>query len=382
MIDTKRLAERFAKLVKIDSVSREEKAVAAEIRQMALSLGAAVEEDGSATGTGSDTGNLIIRFAGSVAAPPLLLSAHMDTVEPGKGIEPVLRDGVFTSAGNTVLGADDKSAIAIMFEAVAVLQENNIPHGPIEMVITTCEEIGLQGAKHLDFSLLKAKYGYVLDTSDTEGIVTRAPAANRLSFAIHGKDAHAGVAPENGINAIHLAAKAIASLQLGRIDAETTCNIGQIQGGIATNIVPSLVTVTGEVRGHDQEVLDRVTADIVAAFQDAVEEAVRQGAKNGKPRLEYEVEHDFTMTNIPAEHPVVAIARKAARKSGRELALKTTGGGADANIFFQHGIVAGVLGTGMRDMHTVRESIRLSDMERTTQLLIDIITIHTREFES
>ncbi|MDM8526560.1 M20/M25/M40 family metallo-hydrolase, partial [Desulfococcaceae bacterium HSG8] len=333
---------------------------------------------------GSNTGNLIARFKGNTPAPPLLLNAHMDTVEPGRGITAILKDGVFTSDGTTILGADDKSAIAILFETIRVIQENNLPLCPLELVLTTCEEIGLLGAKHLDFDLITAKYGYALDATDTEGIVTRAPGADRLEFRIHGKDAHAGAAPEKGINAIWLASKAIAGLEIGRIDRETSCNIGVIEGGMATNIVPNLVTVKGEVRSHNEEKLNRVTDEIVASFRETIEN-YRQtheplsDADKDIPRVEILTERDFSHTDLPDDHPVVQIARKAAENLGRKMVSKISGGGADANIFFQKGIFAGVLGTGMRDMHTVRESVRLDDMVKTTELLLEIIKIHSKE---
>jgi tripeptide aminopeptidase len=301
----------------------------------------------------------------------------MDTVEPGKGITAVLKEGIFTSDGTTILGADDKSAIAIILETIKIIQENDLSYGPIEIVLTVCEEIGLLGAKHLDLSLIEAEYGYALDATDTEGIVTRAPSANRLEFKIHGKDAHAGAAPEKGINAISLASKAIAKLEIGRIDHETTCNIGMIEGGLAINIVPNLVTVKGEARSHDEEKLSKITNEIVTSFKEVVESYKKATSDDELPRLEVYVENDFSRTFIPDEHPVVSLACKAAENLGRKMVAKTTGGGADANILFGKGIVTGVLGTGMRDMHTVRESVRLDDMVKTVELLLEIIRVHT-----
>jgi tripeptide aminopeptidase len=278
------------------------------------------------------------------------------------------------------LGADDKSAIAVLIEMMNVIKENNITHGHIEFVLTVCEEIGLMGAKNLDFSLLTAKFGYTLDATDTEGIVIKAPAANGLEFKVHGKDAHAGAAPEKGINAISLAAKAIAALDIGRIDRETTCNIGVIQGGNAINIVPSLVTVKGEVRSHDKSKLDMVTNTIVSSFEDVVNNYINKDIDNNLPRLEVSIEKEFPNTNIPEDHPVVMLAQKAAKNLRRNMRTKITGGGADANIFFEKGIVTGVLGTGMRDMHTVRESVDIEDMVRATELLIEIIKLHSNAF--
>ena len=376
MVNRDRLGETFKFLVEIDSVSKEEGTISSEIRKILESFGAETVVDSAGDKIGGNSGNLIAKFKGNKQAPPLLLNAHMDTVEPGKGITAVLEDGIFTSDGTTILGADDKSAIAILLETIKIIQENDLPYGPIELVLTVCEEIGLLGAKHLDLSLITAEYGYALDATDTEGIVTRAPSANRLEFKIHGKDAHAGAAPEKGINAILLASKAVAKLELGRIDHETTCNIGIIEGGRAINIVPNLVTVKGEVRSHDEEKLSKITDEIVSSFKEVVENYKEASFDDGLPRLEVYVEKDFSRTHVPDDHPVVSLACKAAENLGRKMVAKTTGGGADANILFGKGIVTGVLGTGMRDMHTVRESVRLDDMVRTVELLLEIIRLH------
>ena len=376
MINPERLAETFSRLVQIDSVSRNEAAICSELRNILNDMGAETFVDDAGNAVGGNTGNLIARFRGSVDVPVMMLNAHMDTVEPGNGVKPVYKDGVFTSDGTTILGADDKSAVAILLEVLTVLQEDSLPHGPLEVVLTICEEIGLQGAKNLDISRLTAKFGYALDATDTAGIVTRAPDANHLKFVVYGKDAHAGAAPEKGINAIVIASKAIAGLTIGRIDHETTCNIGVIQGGMATNIVPNQVMINGEVRSHDPKKLADLTQTIVSAFETAVQDYVPQSAEAGRPWLEVEVIPDFTRTHIPDDHPVVILAMNAAQNLGRTLIPKITGGGADANVFFSKGIMTGVLGTGMRDMHTVREWVSLSDMLLTTELVLEIIRLH------
>jgi len=375
MIDRNRLAETFQSLVSIDSVSREEGRLARELAETLAKLGAETRFDRAGEKVGGDTGNLIAWLKGTASLPPLLLSAHMDTVEPGKGVTAVLRDGVFTSDGTTILGADDKSALAIILETLQVLKEDRIVHGPLEIVLTICEEVGLLGAKHLDYDLLTAPYGYVLDATDTEGIVTRAPAANRIELVIHGKASHAGAAPEKGINAIWLAGQAIGGLSLGRVDRETTCNIGVIEGGIATNIVPDKVIVKGEVRSHDSKKLQAVTDTIVSAFQKAVDDCRVETYKEERPRLEVNIERDFPATHIPENHPVVARARQAAANLGRNMICKPSGGGADANIFFEKGVLTGVLGTGMKDVHTVGESVAIDDMVKAVELLIEIIRL-------
>ena len=381
MVNPDRLAEFFKRLVEIDSVSRKEGAIAKALRDIFESLGADVVVDGAGSKVGGDTGNMIATFKGSQAdGVPLLLNAHMDTVEPGEQIKVIFSDGTFKSDGSTILGADDKSALAVIIETITALQEDKLPYGPLEVVVTVCEEIGLMGAKHLDYSLIKAKYGYSLDSTDTEGIVTRAPAANHVEFKVYGRDAHAGAAPEKGINAIHLASRAISDVQVGRIDEETTANIGLIEGGQATNIVPSLVTVSGEVRSHNPEKLKKETQRMVTSFEGHVS-GYRElfPSDDGLPKLKVDVRQDFSVLNIPHEHPVVTMAEEAASSLGRKMATKTSGGGSDANIFFGHGIVAGILGTGMKDMHTVRESIALKDMVKSAELLLEIVQLHAKK---
>lgn len=381
MVNPDRLAEVFKTLVEIDSVSRKEGAVAKALQETFEALGADVVVDGAGAKVGGDTGNMIAAFRGSQAdGVPLLLNAHMDTVEPGEQVKVIFSDGTFKSDGSTILGADDKSALAVIIETITTLQENKLPYGPLEVVVTVCEEVGLLGAKHLDYSLIKAEYGYSLDSTDTDGIVTRAPAANHVEFKVYGRDAHAGAAPEKGINAIHLASRAISDVQVGRIDEETTANIGLIKGGQATNIVPSLVTVSGEVRSHSPEKLEKETQRMITSFEGHVS-GYRESfpSDDGLPKLEIDVRQDFSVLNIPHEHPVVTMAEEAAASLGRKMETKTSGGGSDANIFFGHGIVAGILGTGMKDMHTVRESIALEDMVKSAELLLEIVQLHAKK---
>ncbi len=376
-VNRERLARTFESLVTIDSVSRQERAVCDRLRNIFADLGAETLTDSAAEKVGGDTGNLIVRFPGNPACTPLLLSAHMDTVEPGRGIVPVFSEGVFSSRGETILGADDKSALAIIIETLQILRETGDRFCPLELVFTVCEEIGLLGAKNLDFSLLSATFGYILDASDTAGIVTRAPGANRLQFVIRGKDAHAGAHPEDGVNAIIAAGKVLARLNPGRVDEITTYNIGRIEGGKATNIVPAEVILQGETRSQDDLALKNITDWIVSIFEQTIAEEARRSGQDGLPSLETEVTTDFLSLRIPETHPLVAAAQAAAAGLNRELVPKASGGGSDANIFFQNGITAGILGTGMQDMHTVREQIALEDMVQATELLTAIIRQHS-----
>lgn len=379
MINKERLAETFRILAETDSISKEEGELCLKIQKIIDSMEGETFVDHAGEIIGGETGNLIAKFSGNTNASPLLLNAHMDTVEPGRGVRPILKNGVFTSDGSTVLGADCKSSIAIILEVIRVLQEKELSYGPLEIVFTVCEEIGLLGAKNLDYGLLSAKFGYVLDAGDPEGVVTRSPFSNKLEFKVYGKDAHAGAAPEKGINAIQIAAKAIAGLKLGRIDHETTCNIGVIEGGLASNIVPGMVTVQGEVRSHDPKKLSAKTEEIVNAFETAVDHMKMKCGINGFPYLRYTVTLDFAATCIPDTDPVVVLAKNASSNLGRILKSKMTGGGADANVFFQKGIMTGVLGTGMKDMHSTRESILLDDMVKSAELVLEIIQLHSKK---
>lgn len=376
MINEKRLGDRFTMLAQIDSESFSEGEIAGVLAGLLKEMGAEVAFDDAGQKVGSNSGNLIARFRGTADVDPIFLSGHMDTVVPGKGVKVQFRDGVFTSDGTTILGSDDKSALAIVLEVMDVVRENSLPCPPVDIVFSICEEVGLMGAKHLDLSMMAARFGYVLDSTDTEGIVTRAPSANKITAKIYGRAAHAGAAPEKGISAIQAASKAIAGLELGRIDAETTCNLGLISGGAATNIVPEYVEVRGESRSHDMETLETVTRGIVDAFESACA-ALREEGED-LPRAEVVVEQDFPNTNIPEDHPVIVLARKAAANLGRSMTSKTIGGGADANIFFGKGIVAGVIGTGMTDVHTLKESIRLQDMVDCAALVLEILQLHAR----
>ncbi|MCG8473664.1 MAG: M20/M25/M40 family metallo-hydrolase [Desulfobacterales bacterium] len=371
MINKERLTRRFIRLAETDSPSRKEKAVSEILAEELTALGAEVSFDNAHEACGSQTGNLFAKLSGNVDLPPILLSGHMDTVTPADGVKVAFDGEVFRSEGETVLGGDDKSALVIVLEVLESLKEKGLPRPPVEIVFTVCEEVGLLGAKAFDSDQLQSKMGYVLDCQNTEAVVTNAPYAIGYSAHVYGLSAHAGMAPERGINAIAIASDAITRISCGRIDHETTCNIGKITGGAATNIVPDKVVVTGEARSHSKEKLDAVVNNIKNAFQEAVE---RAGGDGELPRYELEVKEDFPGTHVPYDHPVVALAQEAGKSLGRTIVTERAGGGSDANVFFGKGIMAGVLGTGMTDVHTTNESITLSDMTACAELLFTILT--------
>ncbi len=381
-INRQRLADTFSNLVRIDSPSREEGAVAEWIKKNFQALkGVSATFDNSAESTGSQCGNLIIHIDGDVDAPPLFFNAHMDTVEPGRGIAPLFDGNVFRTDGSTILGSDDKAAIAILFEVVRCLREQQIAHCPLDLVFTVCEEIGLLGAKALDTSLVRAEAGIALDSTDINSLINRAPEAVRLNIDVVGRAAHAGINPEEGINAIQVAASALAALQLGRIDHETTANIGTIQGGKASNIVPEKVSVQGEVRSHDPEKLRMVQDGITGEFIRAADRYRKKfssgdNALNGNlepPFVQTEIVNDYPKMSLPEEHILVQTALRAAEKAGRNLALQTTGGGSDANILNSKGLATLIMGIGMQNVHTTGEFILLDDMVKTVELTGRII---------
>ena len=354
MINTQRLVDTFLELVQIDSPSGHEQAIGQHLaaKFQALGLEAALDE----------VGNLLARRNGN-SSDTLLLSAHMDTVGSDTGIKPVIRDGVIYSDGTTILGADDKSGIAAILEVLCTLKENEWPHPPLEVVISTGEEQGLQGAKQFDTGKLSASYGIIMDAGGPTGhIVVSAPAQDSMVFTVHGQASHAGSEPEKGINAIRVASEAIAAIPLGRIDPETTSNIGMIQGGTARNIVPAQVKVVGEARSRNAAKLGRLTAEIVEAFH--------QAAARHNTSADAEVVHSYDAYQVPENSPIVQVVMAAASDLGHEIMLRSSGGGTDGNIYNAAGIPSIVLSTGMAEVHTPSEHITIADMVAGTELLL------------
>jgi tripeptide aminopeptidase len=375
MINRQRLSDEFACLAAMTSPSLREGTIARYLAERLASLGADILFDRADQVVGGEIGNLIASFpAAGRDGEPLLMSVHMDTVEPGAEVVPVLNDGIFTSASGTILGADDKAGIAELIEALEVIREQGIPRGPVEVVVTIAEEIGLVGAKHLDYSLLRARFGFALDTTGTGHMVLRAPAANRIKVEITGRESHAGVAPELGLSAIQTAALALAEMQLGRIDFETTANFGKIEGGVACNIIPGRVLLEGEARSHDPAKLAAQTAHMVACFENAAESMICTiDGEKVQPQLHIDIQPDYPRMAVAEDAPVVGLAQAAAAAAGQELAIRLGGGGSDANIFNAHGIETIILATGMRDVHSPKESVTVDDMVEVTRLLVEII---------
>jgi len=375
VIDAERLKDEFLDLVCISSLSKREGAIARRLEVILKGMGAAVEVDDAGERVGGETGNLFARFPGTVpAAPPFLLSCHMDTVGPAAAIRPVVDGHVVRTDGTSVLGGDDKAGIVAIFEAIRAVRGTGIPHGDIEVVLTICEESGLMGAKHFDTARLTARRGLVLDVDGVSELITRAPGANRLTFTVHGLAAHAGVCPEEGLSAIQMAAGAIAGMRLGRLDAETTANLGVIQGGLATNIVPDRVVVRGETRSLSPAKLAAQTDAMCRCFRDAVaRRSVRVGGREHQARVEIDVHHQYERLDVPDDAGIVALVQGAAAGVGRACPTRSTGGGSDANVFAARGIEVANLACGMREIHTVNEWVDLRDLVLTAELVVETI---------
>jgi tripeptide aminopeptidase len=378
MINQERIKNLLLELVQIDSVSREEREVAQRVKQICEELGAEVEIDGAGEAVGGNTGNVIARFPGTIpGAEAIMMSAHMDTVVPGKGVKPIVEGDRIRTDGSTVLGGDDKSGVAVILETIRCLQEQNIPHASIDAVFSICEEVGLLGAKHVDTSRLRARYGLVFDSDDPGFLFTKGPSANHFEFKIYGLESHAGVAPEQGISAIKIAAEAIAAMKLGRIDDETTANIGVIRGGEATNIITNFVLLKGEARSLDDAKLEEQTRHMIKCLEDAAAkyEVTVEGATT-RGRVESEVTREYSAMDVPDDSRVVRLVKQAASRMGLQVETMWSGGGCDANIFNKRGIECANLGTGMRAIHTVKEWLDVKDMYAAAEMTLEIMRLN------
>lgn len=376
-ISAERLTALFLELVRIDSLSRCERVIAERLARELRELGAEVWFDDAGTKVGGSVGNVLARVQGTSKAAPLLLSAHMDTVRPGEGVQPVIEGDVIRSDGRTVLGGDDKSGCAIICEVLRVLRDAAIPHGDIEIAFTICEEVGLLGAKHLGLSRLRARAGLVLDSDAPGYLFTRAPAANHLEFRVHGLEAHAGMAPERGINAIKVAAEGVAAMRLGRIDPDTTANMGVISGGSATNVVPNLVHLHGEARSHDEAKLAAQCQHMRECLEAAAaRHTVVIDGREVAARIESTIERSYDAMAVPDAAPIVQLVLQAAAALGHQVESAPMGGGCDANVLNGRGLQVANLGTGMRDIHTVKEWLRVSDMVRTAEVIVEMLRLH------
>jgi len=366
-INRDRLTETFIELIKVNSPSFQEAGIGRVLSNMLEKAGCETvfqKYDGSFNLIGFKKGT-------DKKASPLLLSGHMDTIEPTAGIAFSIGasdngNAMIKSTGETVLGADDKSALAQIIEALTVLQERDIPHGDIEVVFTSVEEKGLLGAKNLDYTLLKSRHALVLDSSGPVGsLVIAAPSHVTYEMRITGRSAHAGIEPEKGINAVRVAAEIISSVPDGRIDHETTANIGIIYGGTATNVVPKEVIVNGELRSHSKATLE--------ATREKIFGTARRTAEEHGAAVTIEDELEYSSYRINGDRPFVSFMEGVFRACGIEPVQVVTGGGADANIFNQRGLETINISTGMQKVHSTEEFIYLEDLYKGCAVVLKTV---------
>jgi tripeptide aminopeptidase len=358
-VDRDRLVSTFLDLVAIDSPTGHEEEIGKDLSARFTALGCTVSLD--------DIGNLVAVLSGT-RPDTVLLSTHMDTAGTDTGIRPIIEDGVIKTDGTTILGADDKSGIAGCLELLTILRAHpEVQHPTLEFVVSVGEESGLLGSRQMDLSRLSSTYGFVLDTAGDIGAITYwTPTSVYITATVRGKKAHAGVEPEKGINAVKVAAEAIAAMPLGRIDEETVANIGTITGGEARNIVPGEVNLQGMARSHDQEKLD--------AQLDAMHSALTEAADRHGATLDYEAEEIYRTYHIRESERPYREAARAIRALGLEVIPRKSGGGTDGNFFNAHGIPCVAMATGMVDEHAASEHIAIEDMVMACKIIVTIVT--------
>ncbi|EHJ09097.1 M20/M25/M40 family metallo-hydrolase [Staphylococcus simiae] len=374
MINEQRLLDTFIELVKINSETGHEEQIQPILKDKFSSLGLDVVEDQASQHDKLGANNLVCTLASNVEhdTNKLYFTSHMDTVVPGLNIQPLINeDGYIYSDGTTILGADDKAGLAAIIEVLTVLQEQQLPHGQLQFVITVGEESGLLGAKQLNPDLLDADFGYALDANvDVGTTVVGAPTQMLISTKITGKTAHAST-PKEGISAINLAAKAISRMNLGQIDEETTANIGKFHGGSATNIVADTVFLEAEARSHNDDSIKTQVEHMKDIFESTAEEF------GGK--AEVTIEQSYPGFKINNNEPVVDIAKLSAQNLGLSNETVISGGGSDGSIINTLGIPSVILGVGYENIHTTNERMPIASLNLLAQQVLEIITIVARE---
>lgn len=364
--ERERLHGTFEELCRIPSPTGDERAMADWITRELTALGLQVEEDEAGAAVGSNAGNLLALIPG-VTGHTLMFGAHMDTVPLTAPVEPVRRDGGWQNANEGILGADNKAAVAAMLELARLLTRAEVrPQVGVELLFTVAEETGLNGSRHFDVRRLRSGYGFVFDHASPVGeIIVASPTHMRIDAEIRGRAAHAGLRPEHGVSAIVAAATAVANMPQGRLDPETTANIGTILGGTATNVVPDRCTISAEVRAVEQEQLDRYVTQAIDALQDAADSA---GCD-----LDLKLEQMFTGYRSGTREATVALATRALRRLGYEPSHRSSGGGSDANALRLNGFACTNLANGTERAHERDERVSFSALEANLELMLALL---------
>ncbi len=362
-MDAARLMERFLRYVRCGSESGNERDFCLLIEEEFRRLGIDFLRDVVGEAVGSNGWNLIASIPGEGEA--ILFSCHMDTVTPGQGILPILENGVIRSAGDTILGADDKSGIAAVLEALECIFEEGVSHRPVELLFSLCEERGLLGSRHADYSRFKSKEALVLDTGEIGRVINRAPAIVHLHIRVHGKASHAGVEPKKGVHALKAAAEAIANITCGQPDDMSVMNVANFVSEGATNVVPDLATFDMEIRSFTEELLQKHIREAESALQKACRT--------------YGATYELALTRhsdplyVAEDGPLLTKVRELYATMGVQVRVEGTFGGCDATWLNAHGIAALNTGTGMQQAHSVHESIALADLQTVTSLVYGLI---------
>ncbi|MFW6022694.1 MAG: M20/M25/M40 family metallo-hydrolase [Halanaerobiaceae bacterium] len=368
MINKDRLINLFMELVQIDSISKEERDMADRLIEIFKTLDLQAREDNAGEKIGGNAGNLIIDIPGDMSRSSVVLSAHMDRVEPGRGIKPVLDENYIKSDGTTILGGDDLIGVAAIIEAVRVLKENNLKHRPIKLILTVAEEIGLMGAKQVDVAEFEdMDFGLVFDVDGDIGtVVHKAPTQIKFNARINGKAAHAGINPSEGINAIKIASLSLSEMNLGQVDEETTANIGVIKGGIASNIVPDMVELEGEVRSHSYNKM--------VEQQNHMQNLIKRAVKKYGGSVSFDIDELYPGFAINPESDIIKYVEEIVEDMDLEFKLTVSGGGSDANIFNNNGFDTLNLGVGMEKVHSTQERVKIDNLVNLTSLIINVLT--------
>jgi tripeptide aminopeptidase len=359
------LLELFLELVRIPSPSGSERGVADLVKRRLQSAGLDPLEDDTAAATGAGSGNIVVRLPGEGRGTPIVVAAHMDTVAVEGPIEPIVVDGAVRTAGDTILGGDDKAAVAVLLASLCELAASP-PACGVEGVFSTCEEVGLRGAKAMDLTGLQARAGFVLDSTGPVGdVIVRAPSQKMVKAEFHGTAAHAGIAPEQGRSAILAAGRALAAMRLGRLDEVTTANVGLIEGGSATNIVPERCRLEAEARSHDPQKLAAQVGDML--------EAINVAATETGVDVQVTVTDEFTAFALDDDALPVRIAVRALERAGFTPRLIGSGGGSDVNVYNAAGLPSVNLSVGMENVHTSDEYLPVARLHEAASLLRAII---------
>jgi len=358
----------FLELAAVPSPPGEEREVADRVIRYLRDLGLEVAEDGAGPRVSSSAGNILARIdpTNGPGGVPIFFCAHLDTVALSGPIEPVVVDGVVRNAGGTILGADNKASVAAILEAARLLLAERRPHAGVELLFTVREETGCEGAAAFDESALAAKLGFVYDYEGPIGqVVVAAPYQRTIDAFFKGRAAHAGIAPEEGRSAILAAARAISDLRLGRIDAETTANVGTIEGGVARNVVPDRCRVVAEARSRDERKLVELVAEIVDCFSFA--------AALSECEVETQVDSKYAGYRLRPDALPVRLAALALERSGFSLRTVESNGGADANVFNGRGLPCVNLANGMTRIHSAEEHIAVADLEAMVTVTLELV---------